>query len=73
MQTLIYATNTIENFNRRLRKANKSKLVFPINESLLKTLHLAMMDITKKWTGHRKNWRLIHSELEVFFADRFPE
>jgi hypothetical protein len=33
-------------------------------------LYLAMMDITKKWTGKRREWGQIHSQLEIFFADR---
>ena len=32
-------------------KGTKSKAVFPTDDSLLKTLYLAMVDITKKWTG----------------------
>jgi putative transposase len=70
VRTLIYTTNAIEGFNRQLRKVTKSKSVFPTDESLLKMLYLAMMDITKKWTGKRKDWGIIHSQLEVFFADR---
>lgn len=70
VRTLIYTTNAIENFNRQLRKVTKSKSVFPTDESLLKMLYLAMMDITKKWTGQRKDWGQIHSQLEIFFADR---
>ena len=31
-------------------------------------LYLAMIDITKKWTGKRKDWGQIHSQLEIFFA-----
>lgn len=31
----------------------ESKMVFPSDDSLLKMLYLAAMDITKKWTGHR--------------------
>ena len=27
------------------------------------------MDITKKWTGRRRDWGEIHSQLEIFFAD----
>jgi len=73
VRTLIYTTNAIENFNRQLRKVTKAKSVFPTDESLLKMLYLAMMDITKKWTGRRKDWGFIHSQLEVFFADRLPE
>lgn len=70
MRTLIYTTNTVEGFNRQLRKVTKSKSVFPSDDSLLKMLYLAMMDITKKWTGRRKDWGVIHSQLEIFFAER---
>ena len=73
VRTLIYTTNSIENFNRQLRKVTKAKSVFPTDESLLKMLYLAMVDITRKWTGRRKDWGLIHSQLEIFFADRLPE
>lgn len=68
--TLIYTTNAIESFNRQLRKVTKSKSVFPTDDSLLKMLYLAMIDITKKWTGRRQDWGQIHSQLEIFFADR---
>ena len=67
---LIYTTNTIEGFNRQLRKVTKSKTVFPSDDSLLKMLYLAMIDITKKWTGHRQDWGQIHSQLEIFFEER---
>lgn len=73
VRTLIYTTNTIEGFNRQLRKVTKNKGVFPTDDSLLKMLYLAMMDITKKWTGKRREWGQIHSQLEIFFADRLPE
>lgn len=72
VRTLIYTTNAIEGFNRQLRKVTKNKGVFPTDDSLLKMLYLAMMDITKKWTGKRKDWGQIHSQLEIFFADRLP-
>ena len=70
VRTLIYTTNAIENFNRGLRKVTKSKVVFPTNDALMKMLYLAMIDITKKWTGRRKDWGIIHSQLEVYFGDR---
>lgn len=73
VRTLIYTTNTIEGFNRQLRKVTKNKGVFPTDDSLLKMLYLAMMDITKKWTGKRREWGQIHSQLEIFFEDRLPE
>jgi len=73
IRTLIYTTNSIEAFNRQLRKVTKSRSVFPTDDSLLKLLYLAMMDITKKWTGRRREWGVIHSQLEIYFADRLPD
>ena len=66
-------TNAIEGFNRQLRKVTKSKAVFPTDDSLLKMLYLAMMDITKKWTGRRMDWGMIHAQLTIFYGDRMPE
>lgn len=70
VRRLIYTTNAIEGFNRQLRKVTKSKTIFPSDDSLLKMLYLATMDITKKWTGHRQDWRQIHSQLEICFEER---
>ena len=70
VRRLIYTTNAIEGFNRQLRKVTKSKTVFPSDDSLLKMLYLAAMDITKKWTGHRQDWEQIHSQLEIYFEER---
>ena len=68
-----YTTNAIEGFNRQLRKVTKAKSVFPTDDSLLKMLVLATMGITKKWTGRRQDWSLIHAQLSVYFAGRMPE
>ena len=73
VRRLIYTTNAIEGFNRQLRKVTKAKSVFPTDDSLLKILYLAMVDITKKWTGRRQGWSQIHAQLTVFFGERMPE
>ena len=73
VRRLIYTTNTIEGFNRQLRKVTKSKSVFPTDDSLFKMLYLAMIDITKKWTGRRQDWSIIYAQLAIFFGDRIPE
>lgn len=72
LRRLIYTTNTIEGFNRQLRKVTKSKSVFPTDDSLFKMLYLAMIDITKKWTGRRQDWSMIHAQLAIYFEDRMP-
>ena len=73
IRQLIYTTNAIEGFNRQLRKVTKAKAVFPTDDSLLKMLYLAMMDISKKWTGRCQDWSIIHAQLAVYFADRIPD
>jgi len=73
VRTLIYTTNSIENFNRQLRKVTKNKGVFPTDDSLFKMLYLATCDITKKWTGRRHDWGQIYSQLAIFFDDRIPD
>ena len=73
VRRLIYTTNAIEGFNRQLRKVTKSKSVFPTDDSLFKMLYLAMVDITKKWTGRRQDWSKIYAQLTIFFSDRMPE
>ena len=70
VRRLIYTTNPIEGFNRQLRKVTKSKTIFQSDDSLLKMLYLAMMDITKKWTGHCQDGGQICSQLEIYFEER---
>ena len=70
IRKLIYTTNSIENFNRQLRKVTKSKTIFPTDDALFKMLYLAMMDVTKKWTGKAWDWGLTLDQLCIYFGDR---
>ena len=73
VRKIIYTTNTVEGFNRQLRKVTKNKSVFPTDDSLLKMLYLAAMDITRKWTGHRQDWGKIRAQLMIYFEDRLEK
>ena len=73
LRRLIYTTNAIEGFNRQLRKVTKSKSVFPTDDSLFKMLYLAMLDITKKWTGRRQDWGQIYPQLALYYGDRITD
>ena len=73
IRKLIYTTNAMEGFNRQLRKVTKAKLVFPTDDSLFKMLYLAMIDITRKWTGRRIDWGKIHAQLSIYFGGRMSE
>ena len=74
IRKLIYTTNSIENFNRQLRKVTKAKAIFPTDDALFKSLYLTMMDATKKWTGKTWDWGLTLDQLCIYFEDRIrPE
>ncbi len=70
IRKIIYTTNSIENFNRGLRKVTKAKAVFPTDDALFKSIYLAMIDITKKWTGTSWNWGQTLNQLCIYFGDR---
>lgn len=70
IRKIIYTTNSIENFNRGLRKVTKTKSVFPTDDALFKSIYLAMADITKKWTGTAWNWGQTLDQLMIYFGDR---
>ncbi|QHZ54484.1 IS256 family transposase [Brevibacillus sp. NSP2.1] len=70
LRKLIYTTNMIESYHRQLRKVTKGKSIFPTDESLLKMLYLATMDVIRKWTGRVQNWGQILLQLTVHFPER---
>ena len=70
IRTVIYTTNAIEGYNRQLRKVTKNKAVFPTDDSLLKMLYLATVDITKKWTTRQRDWGQIISQFQIYFEGR---
>jgi len=70
LRKIIYTTNSIENFNRQLRKVTKSKTIFPTDDALFKMLYLSMVDITKKWNGKPWDWGKILEQLCIYFEGR---
>ena len=70
IRKLIYTTNSIENFNRQLRKVTKNKTIFPNDYALQKSLYLAMVDASSKWTSSIRGWDQILSQLSIFFEGR---
>jgi putative transposase len=72
IRRLIYTTNSIEGYNRQLRKVTKTKGAFPTDDAVRKLLFLANRDITRKWTAPVPNWARIRNQLAIRFAGRFP-
>jgi putative transposase len=70
IRRIIYTTNTLEGFNRQLRKVTKTKSVFPTDDSLRKSLYLATVDIMKKWTSPIPNWAQTIAQFSIIFDGR---
>jgi transposase-like protein len=67
LRKIIYTTNTIESYNRQLRKVTKNRSVFPTVTSLEKLLYLATKNIEEKWKKPIANWWLILWQFDSFF------
>jgi len=70
IRKIIYTTNVIENLNGKIRKYTRNKLSFPTDEAVLKSVYLAIIESTKKWTMPIKNWGQILNQFLVMFENR---
>jgi len=53
IRKVIYTTNTIESFNRQMRKNNQDPRSFPNDDALVKLLWLGIVDIEEKRADER--------------------
>jgi transposase-like protein len=70
IRRLIYTTNTVEGYNRQLRKITKSKGAFPSAQAARKLLFLINRDIMKKWSTPFVQWPLVLNQLTIRFEQR---
>ncbi len=70
IRRLIYTTNSVEGYNRQIRKIIKTKGGFPNAEAARKLLFLVNRDILKKWINPIFNWAMILNQLVIRFEDR---
>jgi transposase-like protein len=70
IRKIIYTTNLIENLNGKIRKYTKSKLSFPNDDAVKKSVYLAISEIEKKWTQPIGNWALVFNQFITIFAER---
>jgi transposase-like protein len=73
IRRIIYTTNTVEGFNRQVRKITKSKGGFSNDEALYKLVFLIYRDISKKWDKALSNWAEIISQLSIHFKERLED
>lgn len=71
IRKVIYTTNAIESLNSSLRKVIKTKGAFPTDDSILKILYLALVNISKKWTMPIRTWKAALNQLAIQFEGRF--
>jgi len=70
IRKIMYTTNAIENFNRQLRKATKTKSAFVSEDAALKVLYLTTMNVVEKWSMPIIGWGEILSNLMIHFGER---
>lgn len=70
IRKIIYTTNIIENLNGKIRKYTKSKGSFPTDEAVMKSVFLAVNEVTKKWTMPIRDWGLILNQFLIIFDER---
>nr|WP_225555206.1 IS256 family transposase [Sphingobacterium bovistauri] len=70
IRKIIYTTNIIENMNGKIRKYTKNKLSFPTDEAVLKSVYLALREISRKWTMPIHNWGIILNQFLTLFEKR---
>ncbi|ATL47933.1 IS256 family transposase [Chitinophaga caeni] len=70
IRQIIYTTNLIENLNGKIRKYTKNKLSFPTDEAVLKSVYLALREVSKKWTMPIRNWGMILNQFLTIFDKR---
>jgi transposase-like protein len=70
IRKIIYTTNIIENLNGKIRKYTKNKGSFPTDEAVMKSVFLAVNEVTKKWTMPVRDWGIILNQFLIIFEER---
>lgn len=71
IRKIIYTTNLIENLNGEIRKYTKNKLSFPTDDAVMKSVYLALREVTRKWSLPIQNRGLILSQFLTIFEKGF--
>ena len=73
IRKIIYTINALEGFNRQVRKYTKSRIIYPTDEALNKSVYLATMEIMEKWTQPIPNWSATLAELSIYFEEQLKD
>jgi len=67
----IYTTNVLENVNRQIRKATKTRGHFPTDEAAIKLIWLALRNLARGWTRGERTWKAAMNQFAILYGDRF--
>jgi putative transposase len=69
VRKIMYTTNSIEGFNRQIRKATKAKGSLPSERALYKLLYLVSINVQKRWSRPR-SWSQVLNILATLYPER---
>src|SRR4051812_1207871 len=72
LRKAVYTTNSIENLNRQIRKAIKTRGSFPDEQAATKLIYLAITKAQRSWQN-AYHWPAAIRALKIHFADRIPD
>lgn len=70
IRKIIYTTNIVEGLHRQYRKVTKTKGSFPNDQSLIKMLYLASVNISRNWTVRYRDWDQALASLHIMFGEK---
>jgi putative transposase len=75
LRKVAYTTNPLENINRQIRKAIKTRSLFPSNDSALRLITMVLRQINARAVrkGTRPDWPAMIQEAHALFGDQLPE
>lgn len=68
IRKIIYTTNAIESLNMTMRKYTRNRRIFPNDESALKSLYLAIRQVSQRWRGVH-HWRPAMQTFQILFGE----
>jgi putative transposase len=71
LRRVVYTTNSIENLNRQIRKAIKTRGHFPDEQAATKLIYLAIQRAQTAWK-RPYHWPNALRALKIHFGDRLP-
>ena len=69
VRNIMYTTNSIEGFNRQIRKSTKAKGSLPSERALYKLLYLVSLNVQKRWSRPR-SWSQVLNILATMYPER---